>query len=125
MGQRNGAKKSGHGRSNDPGLLVLTSLASGPKHGYALTQDIEAFGGMTLGPGTLYGAITRLEQRGLIEPVGEDGRRRPYRITASGREALTASIEQMRMLADEGAARLGLAASLAGRGPAPSAGWAR
>ena len=96
MGQRNGAGQSGHGRSNDPGLLVLTSLASGPKHGYALTQDIEAFGSVTLGPGTLDGVITRLEERGLIEPLGPDGRRRPYRVTASGREALTASIEQMR-----------------------------
>ncbi len=119
------AKKPGHGRSNDPGLLVLTSLASGPKHGYALSQDIEAFGGVTLGPGTLYGAITRLEERGLIEPVGEDGRRRPYRITAPGREALTASIEHMRILADEGAKRLGLAASIAGRGTAPIPGWTR
>jgi DNA-binding PadR family transcriptional regulator len=62
---------------------MLTSLAGGPKHGYALTKDIEKFAGVTLGPGSLYGAIARLEARGLIEPepVGSDERRRPYRIT--------------------------------------------
>ena len=48
------------GRSNDPPVLILTSLASGPKHGYALLQDIQSFAGVTLGPGTLYGAIARL-----------------------------------------------------------------
>src|ERR1700753_1791580 len=71
-------------RANDPTLLILTSLASGDKHGYALLQDIERFAGVTLGPGTLYGAIARLEQRGLIEPVEEPGRRRPYRLAAEG-----------------------------------------
>ncbi len=108
---------SGLGRGNDPGVLILTSLAAGPKHGYALTQDIEAFADVTLGPGTLYGAISRLEERGLIEPAGADGRRRPYRITPSGREALSASVVQMRMLAHEGATRLGMAST--------TAGWAR
>jgi DNA-binding PadR family transcriptional regulator len=89
-------------------VLILTSLASGPKHGYALTKDIEAFAGVTLGPGTLYGAISRLEERGLIAPIAGDERRRPYRITASGRAALTAAVRDMRTLADEGAVRLGL-----------------
>jgi DNA-binding PadR family transcriptional regulator len=85
-------------------------LASGPKHGYALTKDITEFAGVTLGPGTLYGAIARLEERGLIapEPVGADERRRPYRITAAGRSALEAAVRDMRSLADVGAARLGI-----------------
>ncbi len=65
------------GRPNDPGVLILTSLASGPKHGYALARDIETFSGAELGPGTLYGAITRLEERGLIEPLEQD-QRRPF-----------------------------------------------
>ena len=43
--------------SSDRGMLVLTSLAGGPKHGYALIKDIEGFAGVTLGPGTLYGAL--------------------------------------------------------------------
>lgn len=94
------------GRANDPPVLIMTSLASGPKHGYALAQDIEAFAGVTLGPGTLYGAISRLEERGLIEPAGEAGRRRPYRLTAAGAEALEAALAEMRAIADEGAARL-------------------
>jgi DNA-binding PadR family transcriptional regulator len=86
----------------------LTSLASGEKHGYALTQDITKFAGVTLGPGTLYGAIARLEERGLIEATPSDDRRQPYRITSSGRAALTAALQQMRKLADEGTVRLGL-----------------
>jgi DNA-binding PadR family transcriptional regulator len=104
--------KSDLGRSNEPPVLILTSLAAGPKHGYALTKDIEAFAGVTLGPGTLYGAIARLEERGFIvpEPAGQDGRRRPYRITAAGRSALEGAVRQMQSLAQEGAARLGLAA---------------
>jgi len=91
-------------------VLILTSLADGPKHGYALTKDIEQFAGVALGPGSLYGAITRLEERGLIEPedVAGDGRRRPYRITAAGRVALEQAVRQMRRLADEGALRLGI-----------------
>ncbi len=85
---------------------ILTSLASGPKHGHALAKDIESFAGVVLGPGTLYGAITRLDQRGLIEPLAAEDRRRPYRITEEGRSALASTLRAMRALADEGAARL-------------------
>jgi DNA-binding PadR family transcriptional regulator len=94
------------GRNNDPTVLILTSLADGPRHGYALVQDIEAFAGVTLGPGTLYGAISRLERRGLIEAVGPDGRRRPYRLTAAGTEELGSTLSELRTLVDEGTARL-------------------
>src|SRR5665213_2273527 len=95
-------------RSNDPPVLILTSLASGPKHGHALAKDIEGFAGVHLGPGALYGAITRLEERGLIEPLATDDRRRPYRITASGSAALAGAVADMRRIADVGATRLGL-----------------
>jgi DNA-binding PadR family transcriptional regulator len=88
----------------------LTSLASGTKHGYTLAKDIESFAGVTLGPGTLYGAIGRLEERGLIEPTEGDARRRPYRITSAGRSALATAVHEMRTIADEGAERLGLTA---------------
>lgn len=98
-------------RSNDPPLLILTSLAEGPKHGHALAKDIEAFAGVALGPGALYGAITRLEERGLIEALPSTDRRRPYRITPAGASALADAVAEMRRLADVGAARLG-------RGPA-------
>ena len=73
---------------SDPTLLVLASLLDGDKHGYAMMEDIAAFAGMRLGPGTLYGAITRLEHRGWIRPVASEDRRQPYRLTASGRRHL-------------------------------------
>ena len=93
-------------RSNDPTLLILTSLASGEKHGYALLQDIERFAGVTLGPGTLYGAIGRLEQRGMIAPIGEGGRRRPYQLTATGAHELENALDELRAITHEGGRRL-------------------
>lgn len=110
MSRRPKASGTGRVRSNEPSVLILTSLASGDKHGYALSRDIEEFAGVTLGPGTLYGAITRLEERGLIEPTSGEERRRPYRITAGGRAALAEAVREMRTLADVGELRLGLRA---------------
>jgi DNA-binding PadR family transcriptional regulator len=78
--------------------LILASLADGEKHGYGMILDIERFAGVRLGPGTLYGAITRLEERGWIRPVESEDRRRPYAITAAGRRYLeeeTAGLEQV------------------------------
>ena len=75
-------------RNNDPALLVLASLAEGDKHGYAMMEDIERFSSIKLGPGTLYGAITRLEENGWIAPVPTEDRRRPYTLTALGRKSL-------------------------------------
>ena len=95
-------------RANDPPLLILVSLADGPKHGHALAKDIEGFAGVTLGPGALYGAITRLEERGLIEPLDSEDRRRPYRITASGSAALAGALADMRRITRVGLGRLGL-----------------
>ena len=96
-------------RTNDPPLLILTSLAAGPKHGHALAKDVQQFAGVVLSPGTLYGAITRLEERGLIEPLESEDRRRPYRITGAGASALADAVAEMRRLADMGASRLKLA----------------
>ena len=93
-------------RENDPPLLILVSLAEGPKHGHALARDIEDFAGVTLGPGALYGAITRLEERGLIEPLDSDSRRRPYQITGAGSAALAGALTDMRRVTDVGLARL-------------------
>ncbi len=95
-------------------VLILTSLAAGAKHGYALSKDIEEFAGVVLGPGTLYGAITRLDERGLIEAVGKDERRRPYRITAAGRRALAGAVVDMQALAAVGASRLGVVTPFSG-----------
>lgn len=76
----------------DPVILILASLASGEKHGYAMMLDIESFARVRLGPGTLYGAITRMEERGLIRPVESSDHRQPYRITALGSSQLTEAI---------------------------------
>jgi DNA-binding PadR family transcriptional regulator len=91
---------------NDPTILILASLSSGERHGYALLQDIERFAGARLGPGTLYGAIGRLEERGLIEPVGNAGRRRPYRLTGAGARELESSLSQLRAIVEQGTAGL-------------------
>lgn len=97
------------GRWSDPPLLVLASLADGPKHGYAITQDVAAQTGIQLGPGTLYGAISRLEERGLIEALPPEQRRRPYRMTATGAQALADTATRMRQVADLGLSRLAAA----------------
>ena len=97
------------GRFSEPALLVLISLAEGPKHGYAMTEDIEAIQGLRFGPGTLYGAIARLEARGFIEPLASEDRRQPYRITAVGTKALRARLAAIQAVARVGQQRLGLA----------------
>jgi DNA-binding PadR family transcriptional regulator len=82
----------------DPALLILASLAGGEKHGYAMMEDIALFADVRLGPGTLYGAITRLEERGWIRPVEVEDRRKPYCITAAGKHYLEeemASLDQV------------------------------
>jgi len=96
------------GRWADPSLLVLASLAGGPKHGYAITQDVAETVGVTMGPGTLYGVIARLEQAGLIEPLAPEQRRRPYRLSEAGAEALRVEASRMREVADVGLRRLSL-----------------
>jgi DNA-binding PadR family transcriptional regulator len=89
-----------------PPLLVLSSLADGDKHGYAMMEDIERFAGVRLGAGTLYGAITRLEQRGWIRPVDPVDRRQPYTITGAGREYLRDQLAELERLVRTGQRRL-------------------
>ncbi len=69
-------------------------------------QDIEEFAGVRLGPGSLYGAITRLEERGLIRPLSSDSRTRPYELTSAGRTVLQSVVSEMRALVDEVTSRL-------------------
>lgn len=94
------------GRYSDPPLLVLASLAGGPKHGHAMIEDIAALCGTRLGAGTLYGAIARLEAQGLIDPLPPEDRRRPYRITAAGARVLRAQLSTLRQFVKAGSARL-------------------
>jgi len=90
----------------DPAVLILSSLASGEKHGYALIKDIESFAYVTLGPGTLYGALARLEERGLVQALAADERRRPYRLTAVGAKALHTYLSHARSVTEIGIRRL-------------------
>jgi DNA-binding PadR family transcriptional regulator len=94
------------GRYAGPATLILSSLAEGPKHGYALTKDIERFADVRLAPGTLYEALSRLEGQGLIESVESDDRRRPYRLTVVGAEALRTHLAAQRDVAELGLRRL-------------------
>lgn len=91
---------------SDPNLLVLSSLADGDKHGYGMMEDIERFSGYRLGPGTLYGAITRLEQRGWIRAVASDDRRQPYTLTSAGRAYLKDQLENLERMVKAGLRRL-------------------
>ena len=97
---------SERGQPPEPGLLILMSLAEGPKHGYAMIEDIAQIARVRLGPGTLYGALARLEARGLIEPLPDEERRRPYRLTSLGREVLAEQLASIRQIAEAGLRRL-------------------
>src|SRR6476469_6612502 len=94
------------GRFAEPALMILISLAEGQKHGYAMTDDIEAIAGVRFGPGTLYGAITRLEGKGLIQRLDSDDRRNPYKLTGLGEKALRARLASLQAIARVGQRRL-------------------
>lgn len=95
------------GRFSETGLLIMVGLADGPKHGYALLEEVESLRGSRPGPGTLYGAIARLEEDGLIEALPERDRRRPYRLTRTGRAALAAELASLQRVVLTGQNRLG------------------
>ena len=103
-GDRSGL--AGFGRYAGPATLILSSLADGPKHGYALTKDVEEFAGVRLAPGTLYEALARLESQGMIEALEAEDRRRPYRLTAAGATALHAHLDAQRRATETGLRRL-------------------
>lgn len=97
------------GRFASPAILILSSLADGPKHGYSMSKDIEAFAGVLLQPATLYGAIARLEANDLIEALPADQRRRPYRLTGYGATVLAAQLRSVQTIATTGLTRLATA----------------
>ena len=94
------------GRLSDPGLLILASLADGAKHGYAMLEDIAEFSGVEFEPGTLYGALARLEREELIVALEPAGRRRPYGLTAAGHRVLEARLATIERVAAVGRERL-------------------
>jgi DNA-binding PadR family transcriptional regulator len=95
------------GRFAEPAILILTSLAGGPKHGYAIMDDVVALAGFRMGPGTLYGALARLERLGYITSLSLEERRRPYMLTPSGEQILRVHLTNMQQFASLGLARLG------------------
>jgi DNA-binding PadR family transcriptional regulator len=94
------------GRYSEAALLILVSLASGPKHGYAIMDDVARLAQVQLGPGTLYGALARLERLGLVEPLPAEQRRRPYRLSPAGTRVLSSELANLNHLAQTGLARL-------------------
>jgi DNA-binding PadR family transcriptional regulator len=94
------------GRFAEPSLYILVSLSDGPKHGYAIMTDVEVISGSAMGPGTLYGALARLERRGLIEALEPVERRRPYKLTGLGEATVRAQLERLAGLARTGMGRL-------------------
>jgi DNA-binding PadR family transcriptional regulator len=100
--------EAGLGKNPTVSSLILSSLAGGEKHGYALVKDVEAFSGLRVPPGTLYEALERLQTAGLIEAVESDDRRRPYRLTSVGAEALTEHLRTQSQIVETGLQRLGV-----------------
>jgi DNA-binding PadR family transcriptional regulator len=88
----------------------MLALADGARHGYSIKQEVEARteGVVRLGPGTLYEAIQRLEDGGLIEEAaargeaanGQEAQRRYYRLTARGWTALRDELRPLGQLVD-------------------------
>jgi DNA-binding PadR family transcriptional regulator len=101
---------AGLGRFSEPALLIMVSLSDGPKHGYAMVDDIQTLTGARPGPGTLYGAIARLERLGLIAPLPAEDRRRPYRLTQVGATVLRTELSALARLSTVGLERLGVGA---------------
>ncbi|MEO8571765.1 MAG: helix-turn-helix transcriptional regulator [Chloroflexota bacterium] len=83
------------------------SLSDGPKHGYAIMQDVERGTGRPMGAGTLYAALARLEERGIIEALPPEDRRRPYRLTAIGATNLAEQLHRLSRFAQMGLRQLG------------------
>jgi DNA-binding PadR family transcriptional regulator len=95
------------GRFTEPSLLILVTLSQGPKHGYAIMTDIETDTGRPMGAGTLYAALARLEDSGLIEPLAPVDRRRPYRLTGVGATMLAEQLRGLSAFAQQGLRQLG------------------
>jgi DNA-binding PadR family transcriptional regulator len=101
------AKAPRFGRFAEPSLLILASLTDGPKHGYAIMQDVEAGTGRPMGAGTLYAALVRLEEEGFVEPLAPVDRRRPYRLTAIGASTLAEQLRGLSAFAEQNLRQLG------------------
>lgn len=95
-------------RFSEPTLFILISLVDGNKHGYAIMEDIETSYDIKIGPGTLYGAISRMEKLKFIEAIPSKDRRKPYQITPEGREYLQKKLIEIEHITKLGFKRLGV-----------------
>ena len=94
-------------------FLILLALADGPRHGLGVVEEVElrTAGEVKLGPGTLYGTLRRLEEKGHVGPADppagadDDPRRRYWRVTPGGREALREEALRMRTLVEAAAGK--------------------
>ena len=113
MGRR--PDSSGGARPLTPAMFhILLALAGGERHGYGIMREVEDLSGgaLRLGPGSLYGSIKRMLAEGLIEeseerpdPAADDERRRYYRLTVLGRQALDAEIQRLEDLVAQARAK--------------------
>ncbi|OUQ41368.1 PadR family transcriptional regulator [Gemmiger sp. An120] len=89
-------------------FYILLSLGQ-PLHGYGIMQRAEELsnGRVKLAAGTLYGALTTLQEKGWIEPAGGEGRRKSYRITPAGRAAARAELARLQELTHNGETIIG------------------
>ena len=75
-----------------------------PGHGYGMMQRIRELSGgrLVMGPGTLYGVLSRMSREGLIVLTGEADRRKTYAITDQGRQVLRREYERLRRMVEDG-----------------------
>lgn len=83
---------------------ILLALMK-PGHGYGMMQRIKELSGgrIEMGPGTLYGVLTRMNKEGLITLTSEEGRRKNYAITEEGKNALHLEYRRLKQLVTDGA----------------------
>jgi DNA-binding PadR family transcriptional regulator len=91
-----------HGHFSDPPMLILASLASGPKDAHAIAEDVPRLCGARLGLGTLYEVIHRLEDQGLLKALPHKKRSQQYRIAARGLRVLRARLVTLRRFTEAG-----------------------
>ncbi len=98
-----GSASAAYGPMTEATYYILLSLLK-PGHGYGMMQRIKELSGgrLEMGPGTLYGVLSRMNKEGLITLTGEEGRRKNYAITEAGRAALLAEYDRLKRLVADG-----------------------
>jgi DNA-binding PadR family transcriptional regulator len=100
---KKGDRMAEQGPMTEAMYYILLSLLR-PGHGYGMMQRIKELSGgrLEMGPGTLYGVLSRMSREGMIAFTGEEGRRKNYAITPAGREALLAEYNRLKQMVADG-----------------------